>query len=273
MHRRPVRLLRRCWARLRAAGWVDHPTSESDVARDGRIASSRAHGGPPRRDSSVNDAATTTGTRQNGLFVGRAAGDDLGYTEETGAETRAAAQPSVSHADHVASGAAVERTDAAVTQRAHGAVCGVFVAQGVAVGALGVAGVIIAAVSGERALVLGFQLNVLHSAILIAAAVLGAVATARRRTMRFWVALQALGFLVLYVVGTGASAGPSSGTTLGLNAADNFLHLGLVLVAVLAAALQYALSATSDQRRAPPADTPAEHRHQTSRDDDRGQAS
>lgn len=75
----------------------------------------------------------------------------------------------------------------------HGAVRGVFVAQGPLVGALGVAGVIVAVVAGEPGRVLGFQLNVPHSAILIAAAVLGTLATAWRRTTRLWIALQALG--------------------------------------------------------------------------------
>lgn len=42
MHRRPVRLLRRGWARLRATGWVDSPASESDVARDEPVANRRA---------------------------------------------------------------------------------------------------------------------------------------------------------------------------------------------------------------------------------------
>lgn len=242
MHRRPVRLLPRRW--VRATGWVDRPASESDVARDTQIANSRAHGGPRCRSSNVKDAATTTGTTANELFVGRAAGDDLGYAEETGAETRAAARRSVSNAED-SRPTRLRGNDGVVPERAHGSVRGVFVAQGVLVGALGVAGVTIAMVSGDQGQVLGFQLNVLHSAILIAAAVAGATATARRRAMRFWIALQTLGFLVLYVAGTASSAGPDTETMLDLNAADNFLHLGLVLVAVLAGALQFALSATS----------------------------
>lgn len=254
---------------MRATGWVDRPASESDVARDTQIANSRAHGGPRHRSSNVKDAATTTGTTANELFVGRVAGDDLGYAEETGAEARAAARPSVSNADD-SRPTRLRRNDGAVPERVHGSVRGVFVAQGVLVGALGVAGVTIV-VSGEQGQVLGFQLNILHSAILIAAAVAGATATARRRTMRFWIALQTLGFLVLYVAGTASSAGPDTETMLDLNAADNFLHLGLVLVAVLAGALQFALSATS-RDVAPPADT-SEHGYEASGDDDQGQTS
>ena len=38
------------------------------------------------------DASSTTGTGESGEFVGRVAGQDVGYAEETGAERRAAAQ-------------------------------------------------------------------------------------------------------------------------------------------------------------------------------------
>lgn len=64
------------------------PRAENDVAVDPGLARSRAHGGPPR-PGDVSDAATTTGTAENQLFVGRVAGDDLGYVGETGAEARA----------------------------------------------------------------------------------------------------------------------------------------------------------------------------------------
>ncbi len=68
---------------------TDHaPRAENDVAVDRGLARSRAHGGPPR-PGDVSDAATTTGTAENQLFVGRIAGDDLGYVGETGAEARA----------------------------------------------------------------------------------------------------------------------------------------------------------------------------------------
>lgn len=57
------------------------------MAPDSSTARSRAHGGP-RPGTDVSDAATTTGTADNDLFVGRVAGDDLGYAGETGAEAR-----------------------------------------------------------------------------------------------------------------------------------------------------------------------------------------
>lgn len=58
---------------------------ESDVARDPQLARSRATGG---LDSEAGDSAATTGTGANELFVGRVSGQDLGYTEPTGAEQR-----------------------------------------------------------------------------------------------------------------------------------------------------------------------------------------
>lgn len=76
----------------RVTAWVRSPRSESDVAADGRVANSRAHGGPRSPSKAFSDAHTTTGTAANELFVGRAAGDDLGYTYETGAEARAAGE-------------------------------------------------------------------------------------------------------------------------------------------------------------------------------------
>jgi hypothetical protein len=67
----------------------DHRPGEADVDRDDAQALSRATGGG---DSDAADAATTTGTGQSETFVGRAAGQDVGYAEETGAERRAAEQ-------------------------------------------------------------------------------------------------------------------------------------------------------------------------------------
>jgi hypothetical protein len=62
---------------------------EDDVARDPQVASSRATGGTEM----VNDAdqASTTGTSNTPEYVGRIAGDDVGYAGETGAERRAEA--------------------------------------------------------------------------------------------------------------------------------------------------------------------------------------
>lgn len=64
--------------------------SEDDVAGDPRLAESRETGGEPD-DQDETDGVSTTGTAVNQEFVGRVAGDDLGYTEETGAEARAEA--------------------------------------------------------------------------------------------------------------------------------------------------------------------------------------
>ncbi len=67
----------------------DPRPGEDDVGRDDAQALSRATGGGP---SDEPDAGSTTGTGGSGEFVGRVAGQDVGYAEETGAERRAAAQ-------------------------------------------------------------------------------------------------------------------------------------------------------------------------------------
>jgi hypothetical protein len=68
---------------------ADPRPHEEDVDPDDAQALSRATGGG---DDDAADAATTTGTGQSETFVGRAAGQDVGYAEETGAERRAAEQ-------------------------------------------------------------------------------------------------------------------------------------------------------------------------------------
>jgi hypothetical protein len=60
---------------------------EDDVDADDAQALSRATGGGPSDDP---DAGSTTGSGESGTFVGRTAGQDVGYAEETGAERRAA---------------------------------------------------------------------------------------------------------------------------------------------------------------------------------------
>jgi hypothetical protein len=62
---------------------------ESDVATDHSQATTRATGGVP--DEAAPDQGSTTGTTPSGDFVGRVAGQDVGYAGETGAERRAAA--------------------------------------------------------------------------------------------------------------------------------------------------------------------------------------
>jgi hypothetical protein len=67
----------------------DAEGSESDVPVDPALASSRATGG--EHVGMTGDQGSVTGTGVPGVFVGRVAGDDLGYAGETGAERRAEA--------------------------------------------------------------------------------------------------------------------------------------------------------------------------------------
>jgi hypothetical protein len=67
----------------------DPRPGEDDVDRDDAQALTRATGGG---ESGEPDASSTTGTGESAEFVGRVAGQDVGYAEETGAERRAAAQ-------------------------------------------------------------------------------------------------------------------------------------------------------------------------------------
>jgi hypothetical protein len=76
-----------------------HGTSEPDVEVDPQVARSREAGGVdpglkdrPDDERADADGASTTGTDENEQFVGRVAGDDPGYTGETGAEARAEAR-------------------------------------------------------------------------------------------------------------------------------------------------------------------------------------
>ena len=63
--------------------------AETDVQEDPNQAQTRAGGGV--EDPEQPDQGSTTGTTPSGDFVGRVAGDDVGYEGETGAERRAAA--------------------------------------------------------------------------------------------------------------------------------------------------------------------------------------
>ena len=67
---------------------TDPRPGEDDVDRDDAEALTRATGGGP----DAPDAQATTGTGESDTFVGRVAGQDVGYAGETGAERRAAAQ-------------------------------------------------------------------------------------------------------------------------------------------------------------------------------------
>jgi hypothetical protein len=72
---------------------------EADVAGDPQVAASRRTGGTDdesatdqsAKDQSADDQASTTGTTPTPEYVGRIAGDDVGYAGETGAERRAEA--------------------------------------------------------------------------------------------------------------------------------------------------------------------------------------
>jgi hypothetical protein len=74
-----------------------HRTSEPDIAVDPHLARTRETGGVSEDhpahpdDHTEGDASGTTGTGEGDEFVGRAAGRDLGYAGETGAEARAEA--------------------------------------------------------------------------------------------------------------------------------------------------------------------------------------
>ena len=63
--------------------------SAEDVALDPALASNRATGG--EHADLTGDRGSVTGTGESEEFVGRIAGDDLGYAGETGAERRAEA--------------------------------------------------------------------------------------------------------------------------------------------------------------------------------------
>lgn len=60
--------------------------SEDDVADDPQLAQSRDTGGAPGADE--ENPGSTTSTSPTEEFVGRIAGDDVGYAGQTGAEAR-----------------------------------------------------------------------------------------------------------------------------------------------------------------------------------------
>lgn len=66
-------------------------SAERDVAPDEGVARTRETGGVP--DPEAPDQYSTTGTTPSDEFVGRVAGQDVGYAEETGAERRAEEEP------------------------------------------------------------------------------------------------------------------------------------------------------------------------------------
>jgi hypothetical protein len=64
--------------------------AEPDVQGDSERVDARDTGGVS--DASKPDQGSTTGTTPDEEYVGRVAGQDVGYEEETGAERRAEAQ-------------------------------------------------------------------------------------------------------------------------------------------------------------------------------------
>ena len=67
----------------------DRFQGEDDAPQDTGVAASRATGGV-EQDAHA-DQQSTTGTTPDDTYVGRIAGDDVGYAGETGAEARAQA--------------------------------------------------------------------------------------------------------------------------------------------------------------------------------------
>jgi hypothetical protein len=64
--------------------------AEPDVQGDQERVDARDTGGVP--DPAKPDQGSTTGTTPDDEYVGRVAGQDVGYEEETGAERRAEAE-------------------------------------------------------------------------------------------------------------------------------------------------------------------------------------
>lgn len=108
---------------------------------------------------------------------------------------------------------------------------GLVAVQGVLLVALGLGGVVINGRSPVTATpeiyVLGFQLNTLHSAVLLISG-LAAVATLVWRSLLMkYLVTQGIVYLMLFVYGTAVSAGSPRESFFNLNSADNFLHAGL----------------------------------------------
>lgn len=121
--------------------------------------------------------------------------------------------------------------------RPHPLVRAVLIGQSVPLGLFAVAGLVLALLSGGAATVLGFQLNVLHSAILLGVAVAGVLVAPRLRPTRIFVPIQMAGFALLFVIGSAVGAGVPRDTVLWLNWADHFLHLALAIIGLSMALL------------------------------------
>ncbi|HEX2300970.1 MAG TPA: DUF4383 domain-containing protein [Pseudonocardiaceae bacterium] len=102
--------------------------------------------------------------------------------------------------------------------------------QAVMLGVLATTGLIAASRSAAGVTTIaGFELNPPHSVLLLGTAVLSALAVVWSRMSRAWAVVQAIGFTLLFLIGSASSAGSPQDTWLALNGPDNFLHLGLAV--------------------------------------------
>ncbi|MQA16817.1 MAG: DUF4383 domain-containing protein [Pseudonocardiaceae bacterium] len=109
----------------------------------------------------------------------------------------------------------------------------ILVGQGLLLGAFAVASLVtVLAADGPPASVLGVSMNIWHSVLLLATALLGALAAPWQQASRAWVGLQAAAFTILFVIGSAESAGPRGDTWLALDPVSNFLHLALAVIAI-----------------------------------------
>lgn len=65
---------------------MSNDKAEADIESDPKLASGRDTGGIDKSDPNQD---STTSPSETPDYVGRVAGDDIGYEEETGAERRA----------------------------------------------------------------------------------------------------------------------------------------------------------------------------------------
>ena len=78
------------WQRMKdrvTDGESSSTPGEKDSPTDSAVAGTRATGGAA--DAGADDPNSTTGTTDSGTFVGRASGDEVGDTGESGGEKRA----------------------------------------------------------------------------------------------------------------------------------------------------------------------------------------
>ena len=77
---------------------------------------------------------------------------------------------------------------------------------------------------------LALRLNPAHSTLLLVTALLGAASLVRRTSMRAWAGLQAVVYLLVFVLGSAFSANLPSATPLNVNTPDSVLHVVLALL-------------------------------------------